>query len=182
MIPFYLRDWFLLIFGLRIMIQLFGFLFFSLICSDQLRIVIARTAGIQLAFGIMTYQREDRTVEETYAEFLRLMINIYENEDNHLYILHTDVKSDPGLLEAINNDYCLPKKNCKHIAARNVAWGSLTTGEMMLALMRKADSFFSSNEAATNGNNWEYFILLGHESFPLTSLKYTENFLSSYPR
>lgn len=164
------------------MIQIVAFLLFSLVCSDQVQFAVARTASIQMAFGIMTYQREDRTVEETYAEFLRLMVNIYENEDNHLYILHTDVKSDPGLLEAINKDYCMPKANCRHITARNVAWGSLTTGEMMLALMRKADNFFGPNEAGTNGKNWEYFILLGHESFPLTSLKYTENFLSSYPR
>lgn len=138
---------------------------------------------VQLAFGVMTYQREDRTVEETYAEFLRLMVNIYESEDRHVYVLHTDVKSDPALLRAINEEYCAPKANCRHIPARNIAWGSITTGEMMLALMRKADGFFNDGRSnVTAGHAWDYFILLGHESFPLTSLRYAENFLASFPR
>jgi hypothetical protein len=145
-----------------------------------------RSAGskprIQLAFGIMTYQRDDRTVDETYAEFLRLMVNIYGGEDKHIYILHTDVKSDPSLLHAINNDYCAPKANCRHIESRNIAWGSLTTGEMMLSLMRKADTFFNDGGRVTPGHAWDYFVLLGHESFPLTSLTYAENFLASFPR
>jgi hypothetical protein len=144
----------------------------------------AGKAKIQLAFGVMTYQREDRSVDETYAEFLRLMVNIYESEEKHLYILHTDIKSDPMLLNAINNDYCAPKRNCRHIDSRNIAWGSLTTGEMMIALMRQADTFFAdgSKGEKTSGHAWDYFVLLGHESFPLTTLAYAENYLASFPR
>jgi hypothetical protein len=50
----------------------------------------------------------------------------------------------------------------------------MSCGEMMLALMQAAYEF--------NEVNWEYFILIGHESVPLTNLMYVEMFLSAFPK
>jgi hypothetical protein len=50
---------------------------------------------------------------------------------------------------------------------------------MNIALMQAADDFDSHGSKL---NSWEYFILLGHETVPLTSLTYTEQFILSYPR
>jgi hypothetical protein len=100
------------------------------------------------------------------------MTDIYDN-DNHLYVFHVDIKSEKSLLKKIYNDYCDPKANCDRISPRNVGWGGLSTGEMMLALMQQAyESSFK----------WDYFILIGHESVPLKSLHFTERFLAKQPK
>ncbi len=210
---------------------------------------LSTTYGLEIAFGIMTYQKEGVSAEHTFAEFSRLMENIYDKNNNnkHVYVLHTDAKSDPGLISATNREYCAKKVNCGYITPRNVAWGSLSTVEMMLALMQRADQFYQQDdnqeeenedeevtkrsndwkEKETGNNNdnninlstsnsstftftslssshtsmshptsslrhthtstktrttWDYFILLGHESFPLTSLTFVESFLESQPR
>ena len=136
-----------------------------------------RKAPIQLAFGIMTYERKNQAVENTIDDFHRLMSEIYEDDQNHVYVLHTDIKSSPLLHERIH-EYCHSKKNCISIASRSVTWGGISVTEMNLALMQAADDFLV---AGSNASMWEYFILLGHESLPLTTLRYTEQFLLSYP-
>lgn len=140
--------------------------------------------SIQLAFGVMTYQNTGRTEDEVYLDFLRVMNHIYEGEHKHIYILHADAKSGSNLISNIYQNYCSPKKNCATIEPRNVAWGGLTTGEMMLALMQRADQFenykLSIDNQTNPGSSWDYFVLIGHESVSLTPLSYIENYLSSY--
>lgn len=105
------------------------------------------------------------------------MSEIYEDDQNHVYVLHTDIKSSPLLHEHIHQ-YCFSKKNCISIVPRSVTWGGVSVTEMNLALMQAADDFIV---AGGNDALWEYFILLGHESLPLTTLRYTEQLLLSYP-
>ena len=102
------------------------------------------TPEIQLAFGIMTYQKQDKTVEEVLIDFHRLMEIIY-TENNHLYVLHIDIKSNPTLIEHINN-FCELKLNCIVIKSRNIAWAGLSTGEMMLTLMQTALEYKHSSK------------------------------------
>ncbi len=111
------------------------------------------------------------TPEQSYRDFRRLMDVIY-SPHKHTYIFHVDVKSDPKLISQIH-EFGSEAGNCHHIMPRNIAWAGLSTGEMMLALM---------HEAYERSDSWEYFVLIGHESFPLTSLAYTENFLYSQPK
>lgn len=94
---------------------------------------------------------------------------IYHPE-KHVYVFHVDVKSDPLLIHWIHN-YCTGD-NCFHIEPRNVAWAGLTTGEMMLALM---------HEALEAGESWEHFVLIGHESVPITTLEYAEAYIGAFP-
>ena len=145
---------------------------FTTICSSH------RKAPIQLAFGVMTYEREGQSVNETINDFMRLMNQICEDEHNHVYILHTDYKSSSILLRHVDN-YCTTKPNCLSIFSRSVTWGGISVTEMNLALMQAADDFIYSDGRSSS---WEYFFLLGHESMPLTKLTYTEQFLMSYPK
>lgn len=142
------------------------------------RCLSRREAAIQLAFGVMTYERQRNSVMDTIGEFTRLMDQIYEDESNHVYVLHTDVKSSQFLHDHINN-FCNPKLNCISINPRSVTWGGISVTEMNLALMQAADDFDSKEIKLAA---WEYFILLGHETIPLTTLTYTEQFLLSYPK
>jgi hypothetical protein len=137
-----------------------------------------RIAPIQLAYGVMTYERVGQPVEETIHDFMRLMNHIYEDANNHIYVLHTDLKSSLFVLSHINA-YCDPKINCISIDSRSVTWGGVSVTEMNLALMHAADDFLYPNGTASS---WDYFCLLGHESIPLTTLEYTEQFLLSYPK
>ena len=141
--------------------------------------------AVQLAFGVMTYQKGGRTVEETFQDFKRLMNVIYESQEKHLYVLHVDIKSDEALLGAIHEGFCAPKSNCDYIAPRNIAWAGLTTGEMMLALMHRALEFNKDCEhtvaARQSRTAWDYFVLVGHESVPLYPLPYIEAYLAHAP-
>ena len=137
-----------------------------------------RLAPVQIAFGVMTYERIGQPVEETIADFMRLMSQIYEDADNHIYVLHTDLKSSLPLISHMNA-YCDSKVNCISIESRSVTWGGVSVTEMNLALMHAADDFLYPDGSASS---WEYFCLVGHESVPLTTLKYTEQFLLSYPK
>jgi hypothetical protein len=123
----------------------------------------------------MVYQKPGMSVERTLSAFHRLMASIYD-EQNHLYVLHIDAKSDPALIKGLIEDFCSVRSNCLDIKPRNVAWAGLTTGEMMLALMHKGISHPKEQVP------WEYFIRIGHESVPLVTLQYTEQMLDSYPR
>jgi hypothetical protein len=142
------------------------------LCASQ------RHAPIQLAFGIMTYQKQNKHVEETVSDFMRLMNHIYD-ENNHIYVLHNDLKSDPLLHERISNEFCKMKLNCISIQPRSVTWAGISVTEMNLALMQAADDFQYPNGTSSS---WEYFFLLGHESVPLSTLQYTERFLLNYPK
>ena len=137
-----------------------------------------RSAPIQIAFGIMIYQKSDQNVTVTIADFVRLMNQIYEDESNHIYVLHTDYKSDP-LLQMHINEYCTLRSNCISIESRSVTWGGISVTEMNLALMQAANDFLYPDGRSSS---WEYFFLIGHESMPLATLKYTEKFLLSYPK
>lgn len=123
----------------------------------------------QLAFGLMVYQKQEHDANYTIHSFNRMMENVYD-ENNHCYVLHVDIKSDEDVLSHISS-YCTSKSNCFMIPPRNVAWASLSTAEMMLALMQRA---LSTCE-------WEYFVLLGHESIALTSLLHLQEVIFSYP-
>jgi hypothetical protein len=129
------------------------------------------TAPIQLAFGIMIYQKENQSINLVMTSFIRLFDSIH-TPHNHLYVIHLDIKSDPYLHHEIQKICSSRGKNCLKIYSRNVAWGSLSTGEMMLGLMQ---------DAVESQIPWEYFILLGHESIPLVNLQRIEEILRAYP-
>lgn len=126
---------------------------------------------IQLAFGIMVYQKETQSINQILTSFHRLFDSIY-TPDNHLYLIHLDIKSDSYLHQEIQKICVKKSKNCIKIYSRNVAWGSLSTGEMMLGLMQ---------EAVESHIPWEYFLLLGHESLPLVNIQRIEEILQAYP-
>ena len=99
------------------------------------------------------------------------MEHIYTSE-RHVYVFHVDVKSSAELMALIRG-YCpASARNCLFIEPRNVAWGGLSTGEMMLALMQ---------DAVESDIPWDHFVLIGHESVPLTSLEYAEAHIASFP-
>ena len=137
-----------------------------------------RTAPVQIAFGVMTFHRDNDTINETLEDFYRLMNRIYEDEYNHLYVLHTDYSSPSRLHQSISNDFCSHRLNCLTIEPRIITWGGVSVVEMNLALMHAAHEFVYPNGSSSS---WEYFALLGHESMPLVSLQYIESFLLSYP-
>lgn len=126
--------------------------------------------NIQLAFGVMIYQKVGKSVNDVLLDFNRVFKTIY-TPSKHVYILHLDEKSDGALRSSIDQK-CKQLKNCLQIAPRNVAWAGLTTGEMMLALMQ---------EAYESEFHFDYFVLLGHESIPLMSLPNIELVLKAYP-
>ena len=146
----------------------------SLICFSFYNFIECK---IILCFGIMIYQKESTSIEQTIESFNRLFDSIYpsssssSNSNSHLYVIHLDIKSDRYIHQYIQ-DFCSLKSNCIKIYSRNIAWGSLSTGEMMLALMQEG---YESNI------KWDYFILLGHESLPLVNLNQIENILEHYP-
>lgn len=147
------------------LIILFILNYFKFILSEN------KNINIQLSFGIMIYQKEYNSIEQIIESFQRLFNSIYTS-NSHLYIIHLDIKSDIYIHNYIDN-ICHNKLNCKKIYSRNIAWGSLSTGEMMLALMQ---------EAYESKIKWEYFILLGHESLPIVNIHQIENILQHYPK
>ena len=152
-----------------------------------------RKAPVQIAFGIMTYQKKGESTEHAFSAFSRLMTSIY-NPENHIYILHVDSKSSKELVRAIHEDFCDANfHNCGYIRPRNVGWGAPTVVEMNMALMQAAYEFpkLQYNFTDALGRNptvvhrsqapkdWDYFIFLGHESVSLVTLNYIEQFLGS---
>lgn len=127
-------------------------------------------ATIRLAFGVMIYHRNDNTIEETIDCFMRL-INVIYNE-RHVYVLHIDIKSDPIIINTLN-EFCNQRSNCYTISSRNVAWAGASISEMMLAIMQKAYEVDDNN----NNNKWDYFMLMGHDTLPMVTLNYMEQFL-----
>jgi hypothetical protein len=98
---------------------------------------------ITIAFGIMIYGKTNQHINETISDFTRLM-NIVYDDSNHIYILHTDSKSDPSIHNYID-EYCSPKSNCYSIESRSITWAGVSITEMNLALMQAADHFQYSN-------------------------------------
>jgi hypothetical protein len=133
---------------------------------------------VQVAFGVMTFQREEDRHNDTVSDFLRMMGWLYEDERNHVYVLHTDLKCDREVHTAITDVYCGSRPNCVAIEPRSVTWGGISVVEMNLALMHAADDFVYPNGSTSA---WQYFALVGHESVPLMKLSYIESFLASYP-
>ncbi len=125
---------------------------------------------VKLAYGIMVYQKKDTSIEEVMYCFRRVFDLIYSSH-KHYYVIHLDIKSDERIFQQIH-EICDSLSNCAMIAPRNVAWGGISTGEMMMALMQGADE---------SNYDWDYFVLLGHESIPMTSIETAENVIASYP-
>ena len=126
--------------------------------------------SIQIAFGVMVYQKHGKSVNEVLHDFIRTMKSIYV-PNRHSYFIHLDSKSDPPLHKQVSSR-CSDLRNCIQISPRNVAWAGLTTGEMMLALM---------HEAYESEFHFDYFVLLGHESIPLVSMSTLATVLAAYP-
>jgi hypothetical protein len=125
----------------------------------------------RLAFGVMIYQKKEYSPSETYELFSNIMNEIYDK--NHLYVLHVDIINNKRLQNRILVEYCQQLNNCHIIAPCNVAWASLSTGEMMLAFVQ---------EAFESGFHWDNFVFIGHESMSLTSISYLERLIASYPK
>ena len=156
----------------------------------------AKDASINLAFGIMLYDKAGQS-EYTKRSFERLMKSIYKT-DKHLYIMHIDAKTDEKLMKSIHGDYCNSIDrfhNCGYIRPRNVVWGAPSVVEMNLAIMQAAYEFpylqyeyldaFEQNKINSNivrqklPYQWDYFIFIGHESMPLMTMSYIEQFFMS---
>lgn len=125
----------------------------------------------KLAFGIMVYQKDGVTSEHVVHCFRRIFDAIY-SPHKHFYVIHLDIKSNQSIFDDLHR-ICDNLTNCAMVFPRNVAWGGISTGEMMLGLMQRADE---------SNYDWEYFVLLGHESIALTSIDVAENIIASYPR
>lgn len=139
------------------------------LCAVLSSFCLASNDNLRFAFGIMVYQKQEKSVNDVLIDFTRTFNSIY-NPHHHVYVIHLDEKSDEILHHAIN-DRCQALPNCLQIAPRNVAWAGLTTGEVMLALMQEAyESTF----------HFDYFFLLGHESVPLVSVSVMETIISGY--
>mmetsp|Transcript_19589 Transcript_19589/g.28181 ORF Transcript_19589/g.28181 Transcript_19589/m.28181 type:complete len:546 (+) Transcript_19589:73-1710(+) len=148
-----------------------GACFTVLTClAASLCLSVSPVAALDMAYGIMVYQKSGKSVNDVLHAFDRTLQSVYVR-DRHVYTVHTDIKSDPALLQGVSMR-CASLSNCVEIPHRNVAWAGLSTGEMMLALMQAA---FESNIY------WEYFVLLGHESVSLLSPANIERVLQSYP-
>ena len=125
--------------------------------------------AIPLAFGVMVYQKQTHSVDQTILHFSRLMDLIYS--PLHLYTIHVDIKSSIDIHNGVcRNKYCThtesghvsnadtrnwsTSSNCICIPSRNIGWAGQTTAEMMLALMQTADEF--------TDHPWQHFILIGN--------------------
>ena len=58
---------------------------------------VTRRSHIQIAFGVMTYQKQHKSVGDVLSDFHNLMQALYTHH-NHLYVLHVDSKSDENLV------------------------------------------------------------------------------------
>jgi len=63
----------------------------------EIEVPNVRVPPVQIAFGVMVYQKQGRSVEAVLYDFHNLMEVIYTAR-NHLYVLHVDVKSDSALI------------------------------------------------------------------------------------
>ena len=157
---------------------------------------------VNLAFGIMLYHKKGQDPAYTARHFQRLMASIYR-PDRHLYMLHIDAKTDAALMHTLHNeaDSAGRAPNCGYIRPRNVAWGAPSVVEMNMALMQAAYEFpdlqyeytdahqkHRSSTAQGQGHGrqrqrlpymWDYFVFIGHESVPLVSLGYIEQWFAS---
>jgi hypothetical protein len=88
-------------------IELIVVLLSAIICSscclatDQVAALLPNATivvpPVQIAFGVMIYQKPGRSVDAVLRDFHSLMEVVY-TANNHLYVLHVDVKSDPALI------------------------------------------------------------------------------------
>lgn len=125
--------------------------------------------GPTLAYGIMIYQRAGYEVEKTLGQFTRMLGAIYDEANT--YVIHTDIKSDPSLIEQISA-HIRPLPNVYEIPSVSVSWAGITVVERTLALMDKALEVNAS---------WRYFVNIGHEDYPSTSQEEMRRWLKQKP-
>lgn len=65
--------------------------------TDTSYVTSGHIPPLQIAFGVMIYQKPGRSMASVLFDFHNLMEVIY-TAHNHLYVLHVDVKSDPALI------------------------------------------------------------------------------------
>ena len=68
-----------------------------LLSDIDIEVDSSHTPSVQLAFGVMVYQKPGRDASAVLRDFHNLMEVIYTSH-NHLYVLHVDIKSDPALI------------------------------------------------------------------------------------
>lgn len=165
-----------------------------LVLLQGLTCIIASTnSDVNLAFGIMLYETEERGSSYTMNSFQRLLNAIYR-EDRHLYMLHVDAKTNSNLMIDLHENICDERShNCGYIRPRKVAWGAPSVVEMNLGLIQAAYEFPQLQYKYTDPHQkrpctavrtslpytWDYFIFIGHESVPLMSIHYIEQWFSS---
>jgi len=125
--------------------------------------------GPTIAYGIMVYQRQGKTVDEVFISFQRLFNAIYHPEN--FYAVHVDSKSEDLLISMING-YLQWFSNAASIYSVSVSWGGITVVERTLALMQTA---------LEKDNRWSYFVNIGQEDYPLVSQFKMSEWLSSKP-
>jgi hypothetical protein len=112
--------------------------------------LIDRPSPGKVAYGVMVYQRQNKTVTDVLDQFTRLFDAIYSPE--FTFVVHVDIKSDPALIELITKYVQRFSPQASTIASVSVSWGGVTVVERTLALMQAA---------LERDPEWEYFVNIG---------------------
>ncbi len=124
-----------------------------------LRSLVSEDSKISIAYFLMVHRFPE--------QFKRLFQAIYHPE-NH-YLIHIDKKADPDILvnvESFLKDY----PNAHILKSENIVWGGYSMVQSELDGMKY---LLDSNL------NWDFFINLSGQDFPLKSQAYIHDFLAS---
>lgn len=128
--------------------------------SDTLSNVSYKEVGLvdrpspgKVAYGVMVYQRQNKTVSDVFDQFTRLFDAIYS--PNFTCVVHVDIKSEPALIEKITDYVKKHAPQASTIPSVSVSWGGITVVERTLALMQAA---------LESDPEWEYFVNIGQVS------------------
>ena len=112
--------------------------------------LIDRPSPGKVAYGVMVYQRQNKTVTDVLDQFTRLFDAIYSPE--FTFVVHVDIKSDPVLINLITEYVQRFSPQASTIPSVSVSWGGVTVVERTLALMQAA---------LERDPEWEYFVNIG---------------------
>lgn len=101
-------------------------------------------------------------------QFKRMFKSIY-HPNNH-YLIHIDKRSEPYIHNEIQ-DFIRQYSNVRILESKNALWGGYS---LVDAELRGIKELLSMNE------DWEFFINLSAQDFPLQSQKDIQNYLQQY--
>ncbi|EWM30599.1 core-2 i-branching enzyme [Nannochloropsis gaditana] len=129
--------------------------------------LVDRPSPGKVAYGVMVYQRQNKTVSDVFDQFTRLFDAIYS--PNFTCVVHVDIKSEPALIEKITDYVKKHAPQASTIPSVSVSWGGITVVERTLALMQAA---------LESDPEWEYFVNIGQEDYPLQSPAAIQEYLA----